>query len=73
MEDYIEYFCQECGKLIAKIKKGSFLSKEIVFLCSNCYLPLEDDSVEDAGNKSQSSYTSASFEELFGNIFRKNK
>ena len=37
----MNYYCKECGKLVAIIKEGSRLKKGIVFLCGKCYDSLQ--------------------------------
>lgn len=33
----MKVYCKECGCLVAEIKEGSKLKKNLVFLCDKCY------------------------------------
>jgi RNase P subunit RPR2 len=38
----MNFYCKECGTLVAVLKEGSKLKKRLVFLCDKCYKQLQD-------------------------------
>ncbi len=41
----MNYYCRDCGKLLAQVKEGSMLRKGIVFLCQICYDKLKTENM----------------------------
>jgi hypothetical protein len=67
----IEYYCKDCGKVVAKVKEsnGTFLSKSIVFLCDDCYKYLQY--FKNNKPKEKNSFYDSSLGNIFGNFFNK--
>ena len=72
-----KFYCEKCGKEVAKIIKGSLIKKETVFLCGDCMfqLQLADSVMQDKINPHKTNSSKydlpPGFEDIFGGWFNK--